>query len=570
MNDLLEDLGLLSSRVEALEKRVFDLEHPAAAEAAPAEQLSAAQLPIAPAAPQAAEESATEQTSRVFAVLGKGMFGIAGAYVLRAVAEHTLVPRQAIAAIAIVYAVAWLVWAARARALAPFARAIYAGISALILAPMMWELTLRFHALPPLVAAGVLAGYTATAAVVAWEGDRAPVFWVAHCAAALTALALSIVTHEAIPFIAALLVMVLVCEYAAAHDRGRLIRPLVEAVTDAAIWTLLFIYASPQGSRTDYPLLGIAALLAPGCVLFLINAAGIAFKTVMLRQKMAAFETVQAMIGFVLAAAGLLLFEPGTGAAILDVACLVLAAACYTAAFVLFRKAAEPRNFRVFATWGAALFLAGVLRSLPSDWAAACLGLAALAAIVLGVRQQWIALDFHGVTFLAAAGLASGLPVFVSSALVGSPQGKPAWSLFAVSALAVFCYAAGNERAGETWKQQVLHFVPALVAVCSVAALLIRAILRLAALFFTPDVFHVALVRTLTLCAIALVLAFGGSRWRRLEMTRLAYGALAFVAAKLLFEDLRHGRMEFIAASIFLFAVTLIGVPRLARMGGKT
>ena len=38
----------------------------------------------------------------------------------------------------------------------------------------------------------------------------------------------------------------------------------------------------------------------------------------------------------------------------------------------------------------------------------------------------------------------------------------------------------------------------------------------------------------------------------------------------MLFEDLRHGRMEFIAASFFLFAITLIGVPRLARIGSKT
>ena len=53
-------------------------------------------------------------------------------------------------------------------------------------------------------------------------------------------------------------------------------------------------------------------------------------------------------------------------------------------------------------------------------------------------------------------------------------------------------------------------------------------------------------------------------------MTRIAYAALAFLAAKMLFEDLRHGRMEFIAASFFLFAITLIGVPRLARTGHKT
>ena len=79
-----------------------------------------------------------------------------------------------------------------------------------------------------------------------------------------------------------------------------------------------------------------------------------------------------------------------------------------------------------------------------------------------------------------------------------------------------------------------------------------------------------AFIRTLAVCSVALGLAFGGAWWRRPEMTRIAYAALAFEAAKLLFEDLRHGRMEFIAASFFLFAITLIGVPRLARLGHKT
>ena len=88
-------------------------------------------------------------------------------------------------------------------------------------------------------------------------------------------------------------------------------------------------------------------------------------------------------------------------------------------------------------------------------------------------------------------------------------------------------------------------------------------------LFITPDVFHVAFIRTLTVCSVALALAFGGARWQRLEMTRIAYAALAFMAAKLIFEDLRHGRMEFIAGSFFLFAVTLITVPRLAKRGRK-
>ena len=55
------------------------------------------------------------------------------------------------------------------------------------------------------------------ATVLAWKRDLAPVFWMAHGAAALTALALSIATHELMPFIVALLLMVLLCEFAVMH-----------------------------------------------------------------------------------------------------------------------------------------------------------------------------------------------------------------------------------------------------------------------------------------------------------------------------------------------------------------
>jgi hypothetical protein len=89
------------------------------------------------------------------------------------------------------------------------------------------------------------------------------------------------------------------------------------------------------------------------------------------------------------------------------------------------------------------------------------------------------------------------------------------------------------------------------------------------ALGIAGDAFHIAFIRTFVTCALALALAFCGSRWQRVELNWIAYAALVFVAAKLLFEDLRHGHLAFIAASIFVFAVTLIAVPRLARMGQR-
>ena len=176
-------------------------------------------------------------------------------------------------------------------------------------------------------------------------------------------------------------------------------------------------------------------------------------------------------------------------------------------------------------------------------------------------------IELHGLVYLAAAAGASGLLPYAFQAMAGTLPSATPVSIWIVSVCALVCYAAGMPAPQKNWKQQLLHLVPAALAVCALAALMVEGLLWLAALEVTPDVYHVAFIRTLTSCALALALAFAGSRWRRVELTRIAYATLVFVAAKLLFEDLRHGRLEFIAASIFLFAITLIAVPRLARMG---
>jgi hypothetical protein len=213
--------------------------------------------------------------------------------------------------------------------------------------------------------------------------------------------------------------------------------------------------------------------------------------------------------------------------------------------------------------------LAGVYLTLPPAWAIASLALASIVSAVLAVRICCTTLECHGMIYLGVAALACGLLEYSFNALAGSMPAAVEWSIFLVSGCALLCYAAARERERERWQLQVLHLVPALLAVCAIAALTAHGSLRLLALRMNPAAFHVAFIRTLILCAIALALAFAGSRWRRLELKRIAYAALAFVAAKLVFEDLRHGHMGFIAGSIFLFALTLIGVPRVARVGHR-
>src|SRR5579863_1214617 len=164
MNVLPDSLERLVTRLDALERRVSVLEHPSEAyESQPAD----APMPSSEAQPVAAP--AYSLAGGAFPILGKAMLGIAGAYLLRAVAESNTFPRLAVAAIAIAYAMLWLIWASRAPVAAWFAGTTYACTSALILAPMLWELTLSFNVFPAAVTASVLGAYVCVATVLAWR-----------------------------------------------------------------------------------------------------------------------------------------------------------------------------------------------------------------------------------------------------------------------------------------------------------------------------------------------------------------------------------------------------------------
>ena len=567
MGELPGALERLTERLDILERRVDALEHPSAAPASRSAGHAAALQP----APHA-EELPFAQTASLFPVLGKAMLGIAGAYVLRAIAESSPLPRLAVAVVAILYAILWLVWSARLKAGEWLAATIYAGTSALIIGPMLWELTSSFKVLPPAAAAAILAVFVIVASQLAWKRDLAPVFWVANLTAAAVALALSAATHDLLPFLAMLLLMVLICEVAAWRNRELSVRPLVAAVADVATWAMIFIYSSPPSARAEYKPLGAAELQAPAILLFLIFAASVTVKTVVAKRKITVFETGQTLIAFLLAACSLLYFEPQTGAMVLAILCLALAAACYTAVFAILERAPERRNVQVFATWSAGLFLAGSWLLTPPFWLAACLVAASLACTILGVHLGRLTLLLHGLLYVIAAAAAAGLPAYIFSSLAGASPLEPAWSVSLVAACTVVCYLAGRRSEAGGSIERLLQLLPAVLAACAIAALLVQGMLGLVSLGVVPGAPHIAFIRTLAACALALALAFSGSRWQRAELNWIAYAMLVFVAAKLLYEDLRHGQLEFIAASIFVFAVTLIAVPRLVRMGqsGKT
>ena len=566
--DDLDALARLTTRIENLERRVCTLEHPSAtaatvhaAAAIPAARSILTQ-PTATAIPVA-------QDGGVFAVLGKAMLGIAGAYVLRAIAESGSFPKLAVVVLALAYAGTWLVWAARMRVEAVFASTVYATTAALILAPMLWELTLRFEVLPTSVTAGVVSAFVVTASALAWKRSLNSIVWVANVAAVVTALALLIATHDLVPFVSALLLMALVSEAAAGRDHWIRLRPLVAAAADLAVWILLYIYSGPETARSDYKNVATPVLLALGCIPFLIYGASIVFRTTRLRHKISVFEIGQTVIAFLLAAFSILRFGGSPGATLLGALCLLFAAACYALAYTYFDRYHEERNYHVYATWSGALFLAGSSLCLPPFLLAVGLSVAAIVSIFLGVRASRLTPEFHGLVYLAAAAYASGLLDYAGRALVGTFPAVPGWIVWIVASSAALCYAIGGRFRTERWNQKLLQLLAAILAVAAVITFLVSVLVWLATVGMTPGASQVAVIRTLITCAVALALAFSGSRWQRTELVWIAYGTLALVTAKLLFEDLQHGHPGSTAMSIFLYAVSLILVPRMARVGRR-
>ena len=156
-------------------------------------------------------------------------------------------------------------------------------------------------------------------------------------------------------------------------------------------------------------------------------------------------------------------------------------------------------------------------------------------------------------------------------ALAGTMPTQVSVSILFVCACALLCDIAAREREGEAWQRQVLHLIPALFAVCAVAGLTAQgSTVAGRAPHCTGGVPrgiypHADLVRDRADAGICRI-AVASARDERASPTQRCL----FVAAKLFFEDLRHGHMGFIAGSIFLFALTLIGVPRLAKVGHRT
>jgi len=575
VDSVTSDVEQLSERVRELERRVSALEGQPEKASANAHESAAAQVidyglqrPRPPATWRGFPPA--EVPGGAVPVLGKAVLGIAGAYLLRAIAESGAVPKLPILLIAIVYAGVWMVWAVRTHAANRFASVTYGITSALILSPLLWESTVRFQVLPSAFTAIVLVGFVVLALALAWRRNLQLIPWVATLAAVITALALIIATHELVPLTAALLAVALATEAAACMEHRLSLRAVPALAADFAVWLLVDVMTSSDGVPEGYRPAAAATITLLCLILFAIYGASMAVRSFALRRPITIFEIGQGVLAFLLAAFGVLRATHGSAAPALGAVCLALAAVCYWGALSRFTDEAYTRDRRVFATYAAALLLAGSYLLLSLTLRVPFLCLAAVAAAFVYARTRKLSLGLHASFYLAAAAAASSLPSWAASALTGTVPAAPGWSVWTVVISSALCYGFGSQKTPQGQdppKRRLLWVLPAVFVGFAAAALGVVVIALLAAGRVELSASRLSVTRTVVNCALALALGYLGSRGKRIELGWVAYAAVAFGTLKLLFEDLRFGSAASLVVSLLFYGLILILLPRLTRRG---
>jgi hypothetical protein len=557
-------LEQLSEQVRNLERRVAALE-------GQNEDSSTADFAVGCIALQRPRPPATwsgfpplEMPSGAVPILGKAVLAIAGAYLLRAVAESTSVPKMPVLALAILYACFWLVWAVRLHHSSRFASAVYAVTSASILSPLLWESSVRFKVLPPVVSAAITVGFVTLAIILAWGEELQFIPWVATLASVTTALSLIIETHDLVPLTAALLGVSTVTEAAACLGHRLTIRAIPALAADFAVWLLVFILASE--SVPDGYLAAGASTIATLCLLlFVIHAASIGVRSFAMLYPVTAFEIGQAAVAFVLATYGVLHTTHGSFARPLGGSLLLVSAVCYWGALVRFREESQTRNRRVSATWAAVLLISGGALLFTTSLLTLFLALATMLATVFYSRTRKISLGIHTSSYAAASVGVSTLPMYAANALMKDVPGLPDWQVWLVGLTGAVCYMLGSRNAGDQGRRRLLWLVPAAIVTLTAGALAVVAIARLTSIYGEVSASSLSVIRTAAICAIALTLGVLGGHENRAELIWLAYAAVALGTLKLFLEDLRFGNALTLVVSLLFYGLILILLPRLTK-----
>ncbi len=559
------DWSALQRELRGLEGRIAQIERHLAL--TPPELLASSGLaPEDASGPSAGPEPSA---ASIFPLAGRALLGLAGAYLLRALTESAVLSSGAGVAIGILYAILWLVWAARTPAERRLETALHSVTSVLVLAPLLWEAALRFHAISTWTAGAILLFFTVFGLVVSWRKNLLVVATIAMLAGLGTAAALLMATHDVLPFTFVFLATAAAVEISACLDHWLSERWLAAAAADLSVLLATWLVTNERGLPRAYAPIPPGWLLAAQAALLAIYLSSIIVRTLLRGFTFTAFETVQCALAFAIGVGGGLRLSQGAPAiAALALACSM---ACYLVAFTrLERQPSRGRNFYTYSTFALLLALTGsrILLSgaaLAAVWAALAIGFI-WAAGFLGR----LTLEAHGAVYLLLALISCGAPRLAASFLLGSDlPGPNQAALWAGAAAALPCYllarrcAAGRD--GFAARLNRLAIAGALTWLSAgVLAWALTAAYH-AARGAGASHAYCATLRTTVLVASALLLAWAGSRWKNWELSLLTYPLMALGAYRLLAEDLHQDRKAVLFLSLLVYGAALTALPRLYR-----
>lgn len=549
---ILSRLEVLSRDVADLRERVGRLEQsPAAA----VERAAPADAGLDPLSMGDLDVGALTGASGLVPAAGRLFLGIAGAFVLRAIADSGFLHPLLAVALAVIYAAFWLLSAIRLAPRSHLMAGAHVLTAVLIIYPMVWETTIRFRALSAGAAAALLAAFTILGLAVTWKRELGEIVWITALAGAFSALGLLAATQNLLVFSTALLAMALAVEAGAAADQWLRVRiPVALAVNLALLVTgwLAGMDKLPDGYAPVPPL---AAAALPAALLG-IYTASIGFRVFARGKRIRFFEIAQSVAAFAIALFGLLRVTREPVA--IGLLCLTGGLICYLAAFgFLARHGQRERTFYAYSTFGLLLLLTGPLLIAGPDgaavpWIAVAVLLAALAA-----RMESRSLRVHSVVYLAAAAVFSGLAAFSFRALLGAATGGAVFLLLPTAG-AVAAYAldaALRKDPPDSLVERALCFATGGVAVW--------AVLGQAAFWIFPGTASVGIVsRTVLLATAALVLRYVGEHRHHTELTWLVYPLMLFATFKLFAQDF-GGQPAALAASLVVIGGTMLLLPKI-------
>ena len=567
-DDLNARLDELSRNVDELRRRLTTLESNVGLTPAAASVMAALPSAAIPVEAFTTEAKAAEQlhSESLIPAIGWGLLGVAGAYLLRATADAgTIVGLLGVGA-GVIYAGCWLVFAARRAADNRMHSAIHALTAALILAPMLWETTVRFRLLPVESASAVLLAFVLLGLTIAWKRNVSSIASIVTLTTLGTTAALFRETHNTAACVVTVLVVAAAVEFSACRDHWMRLRWIVAAAADLTVLlvTVMVTVAPSPGDGIVPPSLGL--VLASQVALLTIYLSSTVDRTIFRKLKIMRFEIGQTTVAFLVSILGALRLAGIHHAAAAGVGwfCLTGGTACYLVSFAVLERARErDHNFYAYSTFAILLTLAGCWVLMADSMLAGVWSLLAVAAICAAFQWDRDTLRVHSAAYLILAMVTAELVPQALGRITGTSTqagNLPSNGYLLTLAGSALCYLALirlGRRAGAHWMDRVEATLSAAMACLAAAGLAASAMYR----YVSPA----APFRTALITSCALGAAWAGLHWRRRELTWLAYPLMALSGFKLLTEDFQQGRSLTLFASLIFFGGGLIVLPRLLR-----